>query len=127
MAHAWGIGTRHGAVLSGGPTNRAARAKRRQLRERAADVGDEIDHDAVFDRHNGLCLVCKLPVARELATFDHIVPISKGGEDTEENQAPAHRACNSQKKDDPLVGPKARKPGIRRTRRMAAVARRFAS
>lgn len=109
--------------MTGGPTQRANRAKRRQLLEKAADVGEDVDRDAVYARENGYCYVCKLPVARELATFDHVTPISDGGTDTEDNVRPAHRKCNSQKGHDPLVGPKP-KPGIRRARRMAAVARR---
>lgn len=111
--------------MTGGPTNSANRAKRRALREKAArDVGEHVDRDAVYRRDNGYCHLCKLPVARELATFDHVVPISRGGEDSEDNVRTAHRGCNSKKKDDPLVGPQPRKPGIRRARRLAAVARR---
>jgi 5-methylcytosine-specific restriction endonuclease McrA len=111
--------------VSGGPTNAANRSKRRQLREEAAKDGElGADRDAIFDRDNGRCYLCKLPVARELATFDHVRAISDGGTDEEDNVRTAHRACNSEKGDDPLVGPKPKRPGIRRARRMAAVARR---
>ena len=110
------------------PTNAAARGKRRQIRETAAkdEVGEHVDRDAVYARDNGYCHLCKLPCARELATFDHVVPLAEGGEDTEDNVRTAHRACNSRKGHDPLVGPKP-KPGIRRARRLAAVARRTGS
>lgn len=32
-------------------------------------------------------------------TADHLVPLSKGGTHTTDNIAPAHRGCNSTKKD----------------------------
>lgn len=32
-------------------------------------------------------------------TVDHIVPLAKGGADTLDNSAPAHRACNRAKSD----------------------------
>lgn len=110
--------------MTGGPTQAANRAKRRQLREKNADVGEHIDRDAIYARDGGYCYLCKLYVARELATFDHVVPLARGGTDAEDNVRLAHRACNSKKGDDALVGPKSKKPGIRRARRMAAVARR---
>jgi len=108
--------------VSTNPTTKAARSKRRQLREDAAQRGARIDPDAIYDRDNGLCYLCKLPVARELATLDHVIPLAKGGKHAESNLRTAHRACNSEKGTD--TGEKPRRPGLRRTRRLAAVVRR---
>jgi 5-methylcytosine-specific restriction endonuclease McrA len=112
--------------MTGGPTQKANRAKRRALREQAADVGAHIDRDAIYARDGGYCYLCKLHVARELATFDHVIALAEGGTDDEDNVRLAHRGCNSKKGDDPLVGPKPKRPGVRRARRLAAVARRIA-
>ncbi|HEY2510181.1 MAG TPA: HNH endonuclease signature motif containing protein [Polyangiaceae bacterium] len=107
-----------------GKTGTAARAKRRQLREKAAtpEGAAPIDRAAVFDRDNGYCYVCKLKVAWELMTLDHVVPLAKGGAHTEDNLRVAHRACNSEKGTDDAEAP--RKPGLRRTRRLETVRRR---
>jgi 5-methylcytosine-specific restriction endonuclease McrA len=48
----------------------------------------------------GICLCCAKPIAKDevaLAQLDHINPLSKGGSDTDENIALAHKRCNTDK------------------------------
>ena len=51
--------------------------------------------DAVMAAHGGVCGICGLVVAREKATIDHIIPISRGGTHVPENLQPAHPLCNA--------------------------------
>lgn len=56
------------------------------------------------------CAICGLPINYELKnphpwsfTVDHIVPIAKGGQTSEENLQPAHWKCNRQKGERVIV------------------------
>lgn len=53
----------------------------------------------------GICLCCAKPIAIDellLAQLDHIDPLSKGGSDTDENIALAHKKCNEAKHNKKL-------------------------
>lgn len=57
---------------------------------------------AIYDRDGWICQLCSEPVdplaptnSRWDATLDHIVPSSKGGDDSPENLRLAHRRCNA--------------------------------
>lgn len=51
-------------------------------------------------RHGSICQICKKPFEKMRdITFDHIVPVSQGGDDAIENLQLAHFKCN-QLKDD---------------------------
>lgn len=47
----------------------------------------------------GVCHLCGLPGAD---TRDHVVPLAAGGTNDSSNIRPAHRSCNSRKRDRPL-------------------------
>lgn len=51
--------------------------------------------DALLDKFCGSCAYCQGPAE----TWDHIVPVSKGGRTEPGNVLPACRSCNSRKKD----------------------------
>ena len=51
----------------------------------------------IYDRDAGICHLCRLPVRREDASVDHVIPLSKGGPSTMANLKLAHRRCNSAK------------------------------
>ncbi len=55
----------------------------------------------IKEMYCGLCAYCGLPT--ELLTLDHIVPISKGGDHSFDNIAPACRSCNARKHDIDLL------------------------
>ena len=90
------------AVLA---ATRAARTKWRQanrnklrvasLQRRAAGsiTSDELTEIEV--RTDGRCLICKKLVRFSDRSFDHIIPISKGGRSDLSNLALAHMRCNS--------------------------------
>lgn len=47
-------------------------------------------------RASGTCHLCGQPGAD---TWDHVVPLSRGGTNDYANLRPAHRSCNSRKRD----------------------------
>lgn len=52
-----------------------------------------------FDFRCGFCLVDLRTLPRVLRTWDHLLPISRGGTNTAENVVPCCKPCNSRKKD----------------------------
>ena len=50
------------------------------------------------DTFSGLCAYCDQPAT----TWDHIIPVSKGGDTRLGNIVPACKSCNSKKKDRPV-------------------------
>lgn len=75
-----------------------------QLRRRArlASVkNDNYKRVDVYNRFGGYCIVCddKIDLAvkfpdKNYFTVHHLIPISKGGDNTSKNVAPAHLICN---------------------------------
>ena len=104
----------YGTTAAGVRAAKAVKAKRRQAREASAPRdGVCIDRRAIWERHGGRCHLCKRRVPFEKMTLDHKTPLAKGGAHTDENLAPAHAGCNSEKRD--RVGPKVKRKGLRRT------------
>jgi len=67
---------------------------------------EEVDYDTLYERDNGCCQICGLPVLYDKlasvdwsGSIDHIVPLSRGGEHSMNNCQLAHRICNSLKLD----------------------------
>lgn len=79
-------------------TNRAYRQERKyrvHARKRNCDKITPEVQDAAMQGTGGLCRYCD-----SLAnTFDHVIPITKGGNSKLENIVPACASCNSSKKD----------------------------
>jgi 5-methylcytosine-specific restriction endonuclease McrA len=67
---------------------RALRGKRRGIR---------FSRENVYTRDNGKCQYCAHKVARPEATYDHVMPRSKGGQTTWENIVIACVPCNQKK------------------------------
>ncbi len=70
--------------------------QRRARKKMAAGAGfvDEKDRlDALTTGWGGLCAYCE----KTGTTWDHIVPLTKGGSNLPENLAPACKSCNSSK------------------------------
>jgi 5-methylcytosine-specific restriction endonuclease McrA len=82
-------------------SRRRARVRRRAKRTVATDRYDPI---AIATRDRWRCALCGGRIRRGLGynhpdalTMDHIVPLSKGGEDVASNVQAAHRHCNTLK------------------------------
>lgn len=77
-----------------------ARAMRHWARKRNATIG-KIDHERIIRRDAGRCGICGEQVVESDRSFDHIVPLSRGGSHTEDNLQLAHFLCNCRKSARP--------------------------
>lgn len=68
-----------------GSRGRVKAGRKKYLRE---------ERKMVYDRAGGRCMLCGQKLLLEDMTLDHIVPLSKGGEDGLGNLQAAHRECN---------------------------------
>lgn len=48
-------------------------------------------------KYGKVCHLCHLPIGEGQMSWDHVVPLARGGTHTEDNLKPAHRRCNSRK------------------------------
>ena len=79
--------------------------KRRKRRQLTGDQrGKDLSIDLVYERDNGICQICGLPVPLHCdmndgwsRTMDHIDPVMTGGSHSYGNCQLAHRICNSVK------------------------------
>lgn len=71
---------------------------KRNALKRGAVIG-RVDYERIYVRDRGRCHICRRPepVPRDELEFDHVIPLSKGGEHTTGNIAVAHRTCNRRK------------------------------
>jgi len=79
-------------------TNKRFRQERRQhthSRKRNTEPIPPEVQDAALATTNGRCKYCGMPASG----FDHIIPVSKGGDAGPDNIVPACTSCNSSKKD----------------------------
>lgn len=84
-------------------SSRRSENNRRALKKNA--FIESIDPDAVFDRANGICGICKSPVSKSKPWHvDHIVPLSLGGKHAYNNVQLAHPSCNLSKDARMVVG-----------------------
>ncbi len=78
------------------PEKRLAKENRRRAIKAAVEVGD-VDYAAIWERDGGVCHVCGERVTLGEHHFDHVIPLSRGGEHSMENIAVAHATCNLKK------------------------------
>jgi len=71
-------------------------ARRYQVKVVAATV-ERVDYAAIIVRDRGLCGICGDAVPPEEMSFDHIVPVSRGGDHSMANVQLAHLVCNKRK------------------------------
>lgn len=71
--------------------------KRSKLK-RANSIGhSKVSYDAIIKRDGCICHICGGEVALDDIHFDHIMPLSRGGEHSEENISVSHSRCNLRK------------------------------
>lgn len=68
-----------------------------RCREQAIDPAPILTNTSLFARDRMLCLYCGAPFSRGELTRDHVLPVSKGGQDEWENVVSACLACNLKK------------------------------
>lgn len=78
------------------------RARQTRAVQKAKQYGVRVDLNTnywrIYKRDRGICHLCQQKVDRATLTFDHIIPLSKGGAHSPENIAVAHYICNRDKK-----------------------------
>lgn len=92
----------------------SARRREYEARRRAWKYGgtaERIDYLAVLALHGPTCHICGENIDVRIGrmeqdglTFDHVVPLAKGGSHTADNLKPAHRRCNVRKGARIIVG-----------------------
>lgn len=70
----------------------------RRARKRAATIGP-VDFKAIYKRDGGRCWICWRTLPLQLVHFDHVIPLAKGGEHSEDNLRVACQPCNDRKLD----------------------------
>lgn len=68
---------------------------------RAKALGVQYDPDVslveVFRRHRGICALCETWVSPKVASMDHTIPLSRGGNHLYDNVQLTHLKCNLKK------------------------------
>lgn len=76
--------------------------RRTKIQRRAYTHDDKI---RFWNLRSHICLCCAKPILSDnlnTAQLDHIIPLVKGGTDTDENLALAHKRCNTDKHNKTL-------------------------
>ena len=88
-------------IQKSGYSHRARLIRRNRLKEAFVENVDPME---VFERNNWICQLCNHPVSKirdkrfiDIASLDHIIPLSKGGEHSYANTQLAHLSCNIRK------------------------------
>lgn len=76
---------------------KAAAQRRRRDRSGGALLIRDSDLNRAFARQGGRCAYCGTPASAEIRSWDHVVPLSRGGTDSIGNLLLACLPCNQQK------------------------------
>jgi 5-methylcytosine-specific restriction endonuclease McrA len=77
------------------PIKKNIAAHRRRARQLGQFV-ENVDRQAVFEMHGGMCGICEEFIQGKFHV-DHVIPLSKGGLHCYANVQPAHPNCNRKK------------------------------
>jgi 5-methylcytosine-specific restriction endonuclease McrA len=88
---------------SSSPKGKSTAALNRHKRQASISRSDTVDLVALYEADGMKCHYCGIKLTHGHPQFkpthDHIIPISQGGEHTEENIVAACKACNCSKRD----------------------------
>ena len=90
----------HNKTENGKANHQRANTKRRARMREIINTLTTEEWLNILKEHNYKCVYCGCEFGEDtLPTKDHIIPISKGGDNIKENIIPACRSCNSRKRD----------------------------
>jgi len=78
------------------PEKHAEKQRRRNARKRGS-VFERVDYAAILERDGSVCHICGREVASADMSFDHVIPLARGGSHTADNIKVAHMLCNVRK------------------------------
>lgn len=81
-------------------SKRNLRQREVSARRRALEHGSRvarISYRRVVDIYGMACSICGDPIDQGNLSFDHVIPLCRGGSHTEDNLRPAHLDCNRKK------------------------------
>jgi 5-methylcytosine-specific restriction endonuclease McrA len=86
--------------LAQNPDRLRATMRRHVQKRRAMMIGSVrgVSYDAILARDGYVCWLCKLSVERADLSFDHVIPLSKGGPHSLDNIRVSHWKCNYPKR-----------------------------
>ena len=85
-------------------SNQRTYFKRRAIMENSVNTLTSQEWLCILEEYNYRCAYCDVEFDCEnLPEKDHIIPISKGGDNTKENIVPACRSCNAKKHNNILI------------------------
>jgi hypothetical protein len=72
-------------------------AMRRSARKRGATIG-KVSYAQILERDGRFCHICEKDIlSHHILHFDHVIPLARGGNHTEDNIKPSHNVCNMRK------------------------------
>lgn len=84
------------------PERRKQHAHNYNARKRGAKVG-HVDYIFITIRDRMVCYLCERKIKRKDLSFDHVVPLSRGGKHSNDNIRSTHLACNLAKGSSVLL------------------------
>ena len=69
---------------------------RRRAREKSTRIG-RVSYKRILDTFGMVCSICGGEIVEGSLSFDHVIPLVRGGSHTENNIRPAHLCCNRRK------------------------------
>lgn len=71
-----------------------------ESRRRAQKIGTRVgrvSYKKILEVFGMICYLCHLPIEEGELSFDHVIPLARGGSHTTDNIRPAHKICNCRK------------------------------
>ncbi len=70
--------------------------RKRVAREKENQVG-EVSYERILERDGLVCHICGGAVTEDQLSFEHVIPLERGGEHSEDNIKVSHLVCNKRK------------------------------
>lgn len=98
VGHRARVSARQAAYRAAHPDLFRRIAHNRRARLRGAPTFGRVSFREVRERDGDVCWLCGKPVDSKTRSYDHAIPLAKGGEHSTRNIRVAHRRCNSAKR-----------------------------